>query len=109
MDLFPIRRRMEEDVISDVTVTDVYDQAAGIGKEFEKLIENYGVDAVTDLMPKVIRALEQLEALASKYEKESGEINELRYAVEKLETEKAERNQERVRFEEVLKILHKTL
>lgn len=102
MDLFPIRRRMEEDVISDVTVTDVYDQAAGIGKEFEKLIENYGVDAVTDLMPKVIRALEQLEALASKYEKESGEINELRYAVEKLETEKAERNQERVRFEEEL-------
>lgn len=101
MDLFPIRRRMEEDVISDVTVTDVYDQAAGIGKEFEKLIENYGVDAVTDLMPKVIRALEQLEALASKYEKESGEINELRYAVEKLETEKTERNQERVRFEEV--------
>ncbi|XP_045171192.1 RILP-like protein 1 isoform X3 [Mercenaria mercenaria] len=102
MDLFPIRRRMEEDVISDVTVTDVYDQAAGIGKEFEKLIESYGVDAVTDLMPKVIRALEQLEALASKYEKESSEINELRYAVEKLETEKADRNQERVRFEEEL-------
>lgn len=101
MDLFPVRRRMEEDVISDVTVTDVYDQAAGIGKEFEKLIENYGVDAVTDLMPKVIRALEQLEALASRYEKESSEINELKYAVDKLESEKADKNQERVRFEEV--------
>lgn len=95
---------MEEDDISpvlDVTVTDVYDQAAGIGKEFEKLIESYGVEAVTDLMPKVIRALEQLEALASKYEKESTEISDLKYAVDKLESEKADKNQERVRFEEV--------
>lgn len=104
MDPFPIRRSMEEDDISpvlDVTVTDVYDQAAGIGKEFEKLIESYGVEAVTDLMPKVIRALEQLEALASKYEKESTEISDLKYAVDKLESEKADKNQERVRFEEV--------
>ncbi|KAL4223652.1 Rab interacting lysosomal protein-like 1 [Mactra antiquata] len=91
-----------EDVISDVTVTDVYDQAAGIGKEFEKLIETYGVDAVTDLMPKVIRALEQLEALATKYENESSEINDLKHAVDKLEAEKAEKNQERARFEEEL-------
>lgn len=104
MDPFPIRRSMEEDDLSpllDVTVTDVYDQAAGIGKEFEKLIESYGVESVTDLMPKVIRALEQLEALASKYEKDSTEISDLKYAVDKLESEKADKNQERLRFEEV--------
>ena len=103
MDPFPIRRSMEEELISDVSVTDVYDQAAGIGKEFEKLIESYGVEAVTDLMPKVIRALEQLEALASKYEKESSEIQDLRHAVDKLESEKADTKQDRVRFEEVCK------
>lgn len=108
MDLFPARRRMEEEVISDVTVTDVYDQAAGIGKEFEKLIESYGVDAVTDLMPKVIRALEQLENLASKYEKESSEINELRYVIDKLEAEKADKTQERIRFEEELLQIEET-
>jgi len=104
MDPFPIRRSMEDDDLSpllDVTVTDVYDQAAGIGKEFEKLIESFGVEAVTDLMPKVIRALEQLEALASKYEKDSTEVSDLKYAVDKLETEKADKNQERLRFEEV--------
>jgi len=93
---------MADDLLIDVTVTDVYDQAAGIGKEFEKLIESYGVEAVTDLMPKVIRALEQLEALASKYEKESHEISDLRYAVDKLEAEKIEKNEERLRFEEEL-------
>jgi len=101
MDLFPYRRSMEEELISDVSVTDVYDQAAGIGKEFEKLIESYGVEAVTDLMPKVIRALEQLEALASKYEKESHEISDLKHALDKLENEKADKNLERARFEEV--------
>ena len=101
MDYFPVHRTMDDDSLLDVSVTDVYDQAAGIGKEFEKLIEAYGVESVTDLMPKVIRALEQLEALASKYEKESCEISDLRYAIDKLESEKADKVQERARFEEV--------
>ena len=101
MDYFPVQRTMDDDSLLDVSVTDVYDQAAGIGKEFEKLIEAYGVESVTDLMPKVIRALEQLEALASKYEKESSEISDLRYAIDKLEAEKADKVQERARFEEV--------
>lgn len=101
MDPFPDRRVIMDDSLESVTVVDVYDQAAGIGKEFEKLIENYGVDAVTDLMPKVIKALEQLESLAGRYEKESSEISELRYTIDKLETEKQERSQERLRYEEV--------
>lgn len=101
MDPIPDRRVIMDDSLESVTVVDVYDQAAGIGKEFEKLIENYGVDAVTDLMPKVIKALEQLESLAGRYEKESSEISELRYTIDKLETEKQERSQERLRYEEV--------
>lgn len=109
MDPFPERRQIMNDSFESVTVVDVYDQAAGIGKEFEKLIENYGVEAVTDLMPKVIKALEQLESLAGRYEKESSEISELRYTIDKLENEKQERTQERQRYEEVRLIIFNSL
>lgn len=94
---------MATEVFQDVTVTDVYDQAAGIAREFDKLIHNYGNDAVTELMPKVIRALEQLESLASRFEKDNEEIAQLRSTVEKLESEKAGKAQERAKFEQVKK------
>lgn len=84
-----------------ISVTDVYDQAAGIAQEFDKLITTYGSDAVTDLMPKVIKALEQLETLASRFETESDEINGLRLLVDNLKAEKAGKAQERARFEQV--------
>lgn len=92
---------MMDDEIQGITVVDVYDQASMIGKEFEKIIDIHGVDAVTDLMPKVIRCLEQLEVLANKNEKENHEIVELRYLVEKLENQKAEAAQMRVKYEQV--------
>ncbi|XP_071093829.1 RILP-like protein 1 isoform X2 [Haliotis cracherodii] len=85
-----------------ISVTDVYDQAAGIAQEFDKLITTYGTDAVTDLMPKVIKALEQLETLASRFETESDEINGLRLLVDNLKAEKAGKAQERARFEQEL-------
>ncbi|XP_041348443.1 RILP-like protein 1 isoform X3 [Gigantopelta aegis] len=93
-------RRMSEEWV--ITVTDVYDQAAGIAQEFDKLITVYGNDSVTDLMPKVIKALEQLELLASRYEHENEEISQLKLVVEKLQAEKLERAQERARFEQEL-------
>ncbi|OWF36909.1 RILP-like protein-like [Mizuhopecten yessoensis] len=98
-----IERRdiMADETIDNISVVDVYDQAAGIGKEFEKLIEGYGVEAVTDLMPKVIKSLEQLETLAARYEKETNEISDLKFLIEKLEVEKNEKQQERLRYEEV--------
>ncbi|XP_064612688.1 RILP-like protein 1 isoform X2 [Liolophura sinensis] len=102
MDTLYIRRRMMDDDIQGITVVDVYDQASMIGKEFEKIIDIHGVDAVTDLMPKVIRCLEQLEVLANKNEKENHEIVELRYLVEKLENQKAEAAQMRVKYEQEL-------
>ena len=92
-------RRMSEEWV--ITVTDVYDQAAGIAQEFDKLITVYGNDSVTDLMPKVIKALEQLEILASRYEHENEEVNQLKLVVEKLQAEKIEKAQERARFEQV--------
>lgn len=88
MDFFFDRRVIMDDFLELVIVVDVYDQVVGIGKEFEKLIENYGVDVVIDLMLKVIKVLEQLESLVGRYEKESSEILELRYIIDKLEIEK---------------------
>ncbi|XP_025091897.1 RILP-like protein 1 isoform X1 [Pomacea canaliculata] len=93
---------MATEIYQDVTVTDVKEQAAGIAREFDKLINNYGNDAVTELMPKVIRALEQLESLATRFERDNDEIAQLRSTVEKLELEKTGKAQERAKFEQEL-------
>ena len=84
-----------------VSVVDVYDIAALIGKEFELIIDNYGPEAVTELMPKVITVLEHLENLAARNQKENAEIGELRYAVEKLQAEKVAKAEQRERYEQV--------
>ena len=84
-----------------LSVVDVYDIAASIGKEFEKIIDSYGPDAVTELMPKVINVLEHLEELTSKEQDDSSEIEELRYTIERLEAEKAAKAEEREKYEQV--------
>ncbi|GFR75117.1 RILP-like protein 1 [Elysia marginata] len=98
-------RIMASEELQAISVTDVYDQAAGIAHEFDKLIQNYGNDAVTELMPRVIKSLEQLENLASRYEKDLEEINQLRYKVEKLEAEKVDKAQERAKFDQELEVI----
>ena len=85
----------------DINIVDVYDIAATIGKEFEKIIDNYGPETVTDLMPKVIYVLEQLEYLAGRNQKENTEISDLRLAVERLEAEKVAKAEERARYQQV--------
>lgn len=96
------RKEMED----YITVVDVYDSAALIGKDFEYLIEQYGVEAVTDLMPKVIRVLEQLEFLAAKNEKENEELLQMEATVKRLSSEKEERSKERQRYEQVSNTPH---
>lgn len=36
-----------------ITVVDVYDLAASIGKDFERIIDEFGNDSVRQIMPKV--------------------------------------------------------
>lgn len=84
------------------TLADVYDDAAVIGSELEKIIANYGSDVLKDLMPKVINVLELLEHLTIKNEKENDELNELRSKINSLEMEKAQRINEREKFEKEL-------
>lgn len=87
--------------MSDYSLADVYDDAAIIGSELEKIISNYGSDVLKDLMPKIIGVLELLENLTIKKENEDDELAELRMKINSLEMEKTARNNEREKFEKV--------
>ncbi|XP_046386583.1 RILP-like protein homolog isoform X2 [Ischnura elegans] len=91
-----------EECDQDVSVVDVYDIASEIGKEFEKIIDTHGTEAVTSLMPKVINALEHLERLATKNDRENTTVQELRARISHLEHDKIEKAEGRVRFEKEL-------
>ncbi|KMR05121.1 rilp-like protein [Lasius niger] len=94
---------MEEySVASDVSVVDVYDIASEIGKECEKLIDLFGAQSVTNLMPKVINALELLENLAIKNERENTTVQELSAKISQLESDKIGKAEDRQRFEKVI-------
>lgn len=90
-----------EDIETEVSVIDVYDIASEIGKEFEKIIDAHGAEAVTSLMPKVINALEHLEVLATKNERENVIVQELKAKIVKLESDKIEKAEDRQKFERV--------
>lgn len=89
------------DLIGEVSVVDVYDIASDIGKECEKIIDQYGADAVTALMPKVINALELLENLATKNERENTLLHEMQSKISQLENDKLEKQEYRLKFEKV--------
>ena len=84
-----------------ISVVDVYDLASEIGKEFEKIIDRTGAEAVTGLMPRVINALEHLEKLATRHESTSSYIQELRATITTLENEKIGKAEDRQRYERV--------
>lgn len=89
----------------EISVVDVYDLATNIGKECEKIIDLYGADAVTSLMPKVINALELLEALANRNESENSKMQKLTDRIAYLESEKQERAVFRERFQKELEAI----
>lgn len=87
--------------VEEMSVVDVYDLASDIGKECEKIIDVFGADAVTALMPKVINVLELLEAMATRNESENTRMQELNDRIAHLESEKQEKAMFRQRFEKV--------
>ncbi|CAG5022882.1 unnamed protein product [Parnassius apollo] len=104
----PYRRRFSAkmpDFDDEVTVVDVYDLASDIGKECEIIIEKYGPDAVTALLPKVINALELLENLAVRNEKENQALHELTAKISQLENDKIEKAEYRQRFEKEIEAI----
>ncbi|KAL7636232.1 UNVERIFIED_CONTAM: hypothetical protein RMT77_012989 [Armadillidium vulgare] len=93
---------MEDDEEFQISVVDVYDLASDIGKEFEKIIDRFGTEALTSLMPRVICALEQLEKLAANHENSSGHIQELKTTIIQLENEKLGKIEDRQKYEKEL-------
>ncbi|XP_044029417.1 RILP-like protein 1 isoform X7 [Siniperca chuatsi] len=76
--------------VADLTVMDVYDIAAVVGQEFERIIDQYGCEALSRLMPKVVRVLEILEVMVSR-NSISPETEELRLELDKLRLERLDR------------------
>lgn len=89
----------------DFNVEDVYDLAADIGKEFEIIIDEYGVDLVTNLMTKVIYALEHLETSTLVKEKLENDLSDLRTTIAQLEYEKLEKAEFRHKFDQELELI----
>jgi hypothetical protein len=77
----------------DIEVEDVYELAAEIGDEFQKLIDSLGSDSVKYLMPKVIRVLEHLEVLSLRKEDFESELDSLKLNLYELEHQKCERQE----------------
>ncbi|XP_070706590.1 RILP-like protein 1 isoform X4 [Pempheris klunzingeri] len=76
--------------VADLTVMDVYDIAAVVGQEFERIIDQYGCEALSRLMPKVVRVLEILEVMVSR-SSIPPETEELRLELDKLRLERLDR------------------
>ncbi|CAF1619277.1 unnamed protein product [Rotaria magnacalcarata] len=87
---------------TNLTVLDVYDEAALIGKDFERIIDAYGTETIRDLVPKVIRILELLELQAAKNERDADEYLEMKTRIVRLETEKNETRELREKFDREL-------
>ncbi|XP_055621278.1 RILP-like protein homolog [Toxorhynchites rutilus septentrionalis] len=79
------------DTTGDISVVDVYDLAANIGKEFEKIIDENGPDSVSGLIPKVIHILELLETIIISRENESSLVQDLNDKISQLEIDKSEK------------------
>ncbi|KAH0535018.1 hypothetical protein KQX54_011957 [Cotesia glomerata] len=72
------------------------------GSNTTNKMDSFGTDAVTGLMPKVINALELLENLATKNEREITTVQELTARISQLENDKIGKAEDRQRFEKVI-------
>lgn len=85
---------------AELTVVDVYDIAAELGQEFERIIDRCGCEALVGLVPKVVRVLELLEALVS-LGAAGQEAEELRNELDRLRQERSDRSEQERRHQKV--------
>ncbi|XP_010865814.1 RILP-like protein 1 isoform X2 [Esox lucius] len=76
-----------ERTFSILTVDDVYEIAKSIGSEVEKLIDGYGKESATGLVPKIVKVLELLESFASRNHAHKSKEEELLKAFETLQVQ----------------------
>ncbi|TNM89641.1 hypothetical protein fugu_003875 [Takifugu bimaculatus] len=75
---------------TELTIMDVYDIAAVLGHEFERVIDRFGCEPLVGLVHKVVRVLELLEALVSRGGA-AQEADELRRELDRLRQERSDR------------------
>lgn len=75
---------------ADLTVMDVYDIAAVIGQDFERVIDKFGCECLVGVIPRVVRVLELLEALVSRGAARQ-EAEELQRELDRLRQERSDR------------------
>lgn len=86
--------------VADLTVMDVYDIAAVVGQEFERIIDQHGCEALSRLMPKVVRVLEVLEVMVSRGSV-GPETEELRLELDRLRLERMDRMEKEKKHKKV--------
>uniref|UniRef100_A0A146S4Y0 RILP-like protein 1 n=1 Tax=Fundulus heteroclitus TaxID=8078 RepID=A0A146S4Y0_FUNHE len=75
---------------AELTVMDVYDIAAALGQEFERVIDRFGCECLVGVVPRVVRVLEFLEALVGRGAA-GQEAEELRGELDRLRRERSDR------------------
>ncbi|XP_014339706.1 RILP-like protein 1 isoform X2 [Latimeria chalumnae] len=93
-----------EKKVADLTVMDVYDIAAVVGQEFERIIDQHGCEAIARLMPKVVRVLEILEVLVSR-NNINPEMEELRLELDRLRLERMDRLEKERKHQKELELV----
>jgi len=82
-------------------VTDVYEVATKIGLEFQKIIDEYGSASVTNIIPMIVSALEQLERVVEENEQLRVEHCRLAIKSDRLKEERQARAKLSVEHEEI--------
>ncbi|XP_022613489.1 RILP-like protein 1 isoform X2 [Seriola dumerili] len=89
---------------AELTVMDVYDIAAVLGHDFERIIDRFGCESLVGLVPKVVRVLELLEALVSRGAA-GQEAEELRRELERLRQERSDRYEQERKHQKELELV----
>lgn len=85
---------------AELTVMDVYDIAAALGQEFERVIDKFGCECLVGVVPRVVRVLEFLEALVGRGAA-GQEAEELRRELDRLQRERSDRYEQEKKHQKV--------
>ncbi|XP_047238083.1 RILP-like protein 1 isoform X3 [Girardinichthys multiradiatus] len=86
---------------AELTVMDVYDIAAVLGQEFERVIDRFGCECLVGVVPRVVQVLEFLEVLVGRGTA-GQETEELRGELDRLRRERSDRYEQEKKHQKEL-------
>ena len=84
-----------------LSISDVYQVASDIGRDFETIAQKYGQDIIYDLMPKVIGTLENMEKLVNQQNSDHKLVEHLNMENDRLKFEHKKELSNRKKVEDV--------